>query len=163
MGVICSFCCCPKNLRKVPTNYILLFVFTISESLMVAYVCILSNPEVVLMAAVFTLGITVALTVYAWTTDSDFTSFGGFLYAAMLTLFIFSFFALFTDNKFIHIFICSIGVLIFSIYIIYDTQLIMGGKSFELQEDDYIMGALALYIDVITLFLYILDLLSRFK
>ena len=58
---------------------------------------------------------------------------------------------------------CAIGVLIFSMYVVYDTQLIVGGKhkKFQFSVDDYIFAALALYLDVINLFLYILALLGN--
>ena len=58
---------------------------------------------------------------------------------------------------------CAIGVLIFSMYVVYDTQLIIGGKhkKFQFSVDDYIFAALALYLDIINLFLYILALLGN--
>lgn len=49
----------------------------------------------------------------------------------------------------------------FGIYLIYDTQLIVGGKSHELSVDDYIVGALNLYIDIISIFLDILSILEN--
>ncbi len=56
---------------------------------------------------------------------------------------------------------CGIGVLIYSIYLVIDTQLIMGGKRYELEIDDYILAAFILYTDIIMIFLYILRLLSN--
>ena len=51
----------------------------------------------------------------------------------------------------------SIGALIFSLYIVYDTQLMMGGKhKYALSPEEYIFAALNIYLDVINLFLYIL-------
>jgi len=112
---------CPSNLRVVPNNYILLSLFTVCESIIVASVCILTSTEIVIMAALFTLGITLALTVYAYTTDSDFTGFGAMLHVFLISMIIFGFFAIFTDNNLVHIIMCLLGVLLFSVYIIYDT------------------------------------------
>ena len=60
-----------------------------------------------------------------------------------------------------------VGIL-YGFYLVYDTQLIMGGKSYEISMDDYIFGkislilaAVMLYIDIIQLFLEILKLLNR--
>ena len=51
----------------------------------------------------------------------------------------------------------SAGALIFSLYIVYDTQLMMGGKhKYSLNPEEYVFAALSLYLDVINLFLYIL-------
>ena len=42
---------------------------------------------------------------------------------------------------------------IYSIYILIDTQLIMGRKSVKLSMDNYVLGAVLLYTDIIGLFL----------
>ncbi len=54
---------------------------------------------------------------------------------------------------------CSIMVVVIGFYLIYDTYLIIKGKTHQLTEEDYIIGALFMYIDVITLFIYLLKLL----
>jgi FtsH-binding integral membrane protein len=52
---------------------------------------------------------------------------------------------------------------IYMIYILVDTQLIIGGKNKRLSLDNYIMGTIILYTDIIGLFLKILDLLGEKK
>ena len=47
---------------------------------------------------------------------------------------------------------------IFGIFLIYDTQLILGEGRHKLQIDDYILGALILYTDIIMIFYYLLML-----
>ena len=53
--------------------------------------------------------------------------------------------------------ICAFGVVIFSIYIVFDTRMIMT----KLDLDQYAIGALMIYIDLIQLFLYILQLFGN--
>ena len=53
------------------------------------------------------------------------------------------------------------GVILFGIYLVIDTALILQGGKYGLTIDDYILGALILYIDIINLFLFILRLLRR--
>ena len=53
--------------------------------------------------------------------------------------------------------------LIYCVYILIDTQLILGGKNKELTLDNYVMGAMILYVDIIGLFLKILQLLGDKK
>ena len=152
---------CFRNLcREVPTNYILLFSFTGFESYLVSFVCSTTNPSLVLMAAAMTFGITVALTLYACTTKTDFTVCGSLLFVLGCILLLFSIFAIFTHNKIFHIILSCFGVLLFSFYLVYDTQLLMGSKENSLEIDEYILGALMLYVDIINLFLYILSLLK---
>ena len=49
-----------------------------------------------------------------------------------------------------------------SFYIVYDTQLIVGGehKKIMFHTDDYVLASVSLYLDVINLFLMILRLLN---
>ena len=49
---------------------------------------------------------------------------------------------------------------IYSIYLIIDTQLIMGNRNRALSLDNYILGAVLLYIDIIQLFLNFLRILG---
>lgn len=160
--IICFVCVCFSSLmRQVPTNYCLLLAFTLCEGYLVSLVCGLSKPKLVMMAAFMTLAITVALTLYAFTTKTDFTMMGGALWILGCVVLMFSLFAMFTDNNLVHIIICCVSIIMYALYLIYDTQLIMGGKKHELSMDDYCLGALMLYIDIIGLFLEILQLLER--
>lgn len=48
------------------------------------------------------------------------------------------------------------------LYLIFDTQLMVGGRhKFAITPEEYIFAALTLYMDVIMLFLYILEIVSR--
>lgn len=80
------------------------------------------------------------------------------IFVAMLMLGIFSLFiwSPFLDNLY-----CSLGVLVFGIYLVIDTQMIVGGKRLEISMDDYVVGALILYLDIIQIFLYLLEILSK--
>ena len=53
-----------------------------------------------------------------------------------------------------------LGALIFSIYLIYDTQLVIGKGTFSYSLDDAYLAAIQLYLDVINLFLFILQILG---
>ena len=53
------------------------------------------------------------------------------------------------------------GLVLFSIYLIYDIQLIVGNKSHQFGEDDYILAALNLYLDIISLFIRILSIVGE--
>jgi len=94
-------------------------------------------------------------------TKYDFTAMGGVLLAALLTLVGASLvMAFFPATKVGTIVISSAGALVFSAYLVFDIQLIMGGRALEIGPDDYVLAALCVYIDVINLFLYILNLIN---
>ena len=49
------------------------------------------------------------------------------------------------------------GAFVFSLYLVYDTQMMMGGNhKYALDPEEYIFAALNIYLDVINLFTYIL-------
>jgi FtsH-binding integral membrane protein len=63
-------------------------------------------------------------------------------------------------TPFLHNLYCSLACILFGIYLVIDTQLIVGGRRYALSMDDYVAGALMLYIDIIQMFLYILSILG---
>ena len=46
-------------------------------------------------------------------------------------------------------------------YLIYDVQMICGGKRGEFSIDDYVRAAMTLYVDIIRIFLKLLEILSK--
>jgi hypothetical protein len=82
------------------------------------------------------------------------------LSAVLLVLFIVT---LFTSSPFINNLYCAVGVFLFGIYLIIDTQMILGGKAAELAIDEYAVAAMLIYIDIIQIFLYILRFLGGNK
>ena len=153
---------CVRSLaRKVPVNYILLGLFTLAMSYMVSCTTIQYDPQTILIAALLTMAIVVALTIYACTTKTDLTVCGGLLFAFGAVLFVASILAFFIRSKILNIVISAFSVLLFSIYLVYDTQLILGNHSLKLEIDDYIFAALNLYLDIVMIFLEILKLLGN--
>ena len=84
----------PALYRKVPLNYILLIVFTISYSWWIAWYTILYTKASVLVALFLTVVMVLCLTIYAFYTKKNFTTLGGFLFTALILL-IFSFFVVY--------------------------------------------------------------------
>jgi FtsH-binding integral membrane protein len=115
-----------------------------------------------LVAATLTAGMTIAITVYAATTKNDFTVFGPVLFVVGFVFAITSIFA-FAFGPTGNLIFSAFGVILFSFFLAYDTQLIMGGKMLGnkprktvLQVDQYVLGAVSLYLDIINIFLYLL-------
>eukprot|EP01017_Pseudomicrothorax_dubius_P028449 TRINITY_DN337_c0_g1_i3.p1 TRINITY_DN337_c0_g1~~TRINITY_DN337_c0_g1_i3.p1 ORF type:complete len:141 (-),score=9.01 TRINITY_DN337_c0_g1_i3:45-467(-) len=130
------------------------------RSFIVAFVCAFSKPQLVLVAAVLTTAMTLALTLYACTTKFDSTDCGPYLFVCGVALLLGSIVLLFFYNKFVHVLLCVLGIILYGAYLIYDTQLIIGDKKYQLDPDDYIIGALFLYLDIVTIFMEILQCLG---
>ena len=129
-------------IRRVPYNYIILFVFTIAASIMVATIAVFFDPKLILIAAIMTLGMFVGLTIFTFFFKSELTILRGLIFTFGMTLLIMSVFLIIMPNRFIFIIVCAVVVVIVSIYIIYDTSLIVGHSKYNsLSYDDYIIGA----------------------
>ena len=159
--VCIALVCYKANARTFPRNFILLGIFTITEALLVSSVTAFVEPELVLLAAILTAAIVVALTIYAIKTNEDFTICGGMLFMCLMLLIVGSIICAIYPTYAPKTCLSALTIFLFGIYLIYDTQLIMGDKSNALSIDDYIIGALMLYIDIIRIFIEILKILGR--
>jgi FtsH-binding integral membrane protein len=90
----CLIFCYEDLFRKVPTNYVILGVFTLFESYIVGFICGVTNPRVVFMAAFMTLAMVIGLTLYAMTTKTDITMQGGALFIIGMAILLMAIFAL---------------------------------------------------------------------
>ncbi len=152
--------CCIGMARRVPINYLLLVGFVVCESIMLAYICSATEPEIVFIAAGMTAGLVCGLTLFAMFTKQDFTVCLSAIALLVIALLMFGLFALIFNSRILQIVYCSLGIIVFGIYLIIDTQLIMGNKRYKLSPDDYVIGVLILYIDIVMIFIYILSLLG---
>jgi hypothetical protein len=153
--------CCGDLHRKFPHNYGLLAVFTIGESYMVGMATLSYETTTVLQAILITGVLTTALVLYAFQTKYDFSTMGGVLLCSLVGLIMFSFMAMFIQQPIVHLIFSCMGALLFSFYIIYDVQILMEGKRVQLSPDDYVLAAINLYLDIINLFIYILQILDN--
>jgi len=119
--------CFKKVARTVPLNYICLFLFTLGMAYLVSSICSFiknNDPDgakTVLIAATMTLGVVVALTIYAFYTKTDFTTMGGFLFCFGMILIILGFFIGFGYSKTTYIIYSALGCIFYSLYLVYDT------------------------------------------
>ena len=145
--------------KIVPYNYLLLFLFTFCEGYLLSFVG-LYKKDIIITAAILTLSITIGLSIYAFTTKNDITLQGGFFYLLFAVLIGLSILEFFFKAKWFEVLICIFGAFFYGVYIIYDTQLILGTKAAYLSIDDYIIASMMLYIDIFGLFIEVLRLLN---
>jgi len=167
--ILCiAVACYPEVGRRVPTNYFILGLFTLCEAYTVGFITVFAEPVDVLLAASLALSMTLVLTIYAFTTKSDFTTWGAFLWIAawgLIAASLLFFFIAPSNPAFtpLVITISVITIIIYGLYLVFDTQLIMGGKRYELSLDDYIIAAMVIYIDIIVLFLKFLEIIQAVR
>ncbi|CAH8821303.1 unnamed protein product [Trichobilharzia szidati] len=146
--------------RKFPGNYICLSVFTFALSYMAGAIGAFYGAEAALIAVVLTFALCICITLFAMQTRIDFTMCSGMLFVfgcvVMLTgiVCMIVFFAA-GPNKVLQGVYGGLVTLLFGLYLAYDTQQIMGGRQFELEPEEYIFGAMQLYVDVVFMFMAI--------
>jgi FtsH-binding integral membrane protein len=158
-----SLACCPDVRRKTPLNFIFLGMFTLAEGFLLGCVTATYDANEVLMAVGVTAAVVLALTVFAFQTKIDFTAMGGALLAILVVFVLFGLIAaFFPQSRTLNLVYAAIGAIIFSLYIVYDTQIMVGGKhKYSLSPEEYVFGALNLYLDIINLFMYILSIIGN--
>jgi FtsH-binding integral membrane protein len=106
-----------------------------------------------------------ALSLYGYTTQRDLSAFGSFLIMGLVGLIIAMLVNLFLQSSAMHFVISAAGVLIFAGLTAWDTQKIK--EMYDPMDDGTVagrkavMGALALYLDFINLFLMLLRLFGE--
>lgn len=149
--LVCVIACCENVRRQSPLNVILLGAFTLMESLLVGFISSTYNPKIVslkkiikiyefkrsfpkvLLAVGLTAAIVVGLTIFAFQTRFDFTVCGGVLCIVLMVFGLGSIIgALFFRSDFLHFLFACFGAGLFSIYIVYDTQMMMGNNLLRL-------------------------------
>uniref|UniRef100_A0A8D8TVA0 Protein lifeguard 1 n=1 Tax=Cacopsylla melanoneura TaxID=428564 RepID=A0A8D8TVA0_9HEMI len=151
--------CCESVRRTSPMNIIFLGIFTLAESFLLGVISSKYNGELVFWAAAITCVICLSLTIFAFQTKVDFTMMGGVLFVCVIVLFVFGIVAMFFPGRIITLIYGACGAVLFSIYLIYDTQLMMGGNHrYSISPEEYIFAALNIYLDVVNIFSSILQI-----
>ena len=154
-------CCVPKA-REAPFDIILLVVFVLSFSYIMSMLCSSivddSNDDgpVIPMAILATVAISGILTVYAFMCKGDYVIWIGIILvcvSAALVIGIMSIFFYFPVLIYVY---CSLMILVFGIYLVIITKMIIGGEMLQFPLDRPIMASLFLYLYIMRIFLYIL-------
>ncbi|XP_036992375.2 protein lifeguard 1-like [Artibeus jamaicensis] len=159
--VLFVLACCGKLRRQVPANYILLGIFTVLQGLLLGAVSAFYDAEEVLWAIAATSLVTLSLTLFALQTKWDFTLLNGTLFVFLLVLIIYGVLLLFIQSYWLHLLYAGLGTVLFSLYLVMDVQLMVGGHHhYSLNPEEYVFAALNIYLDIINLFLFILQLIG---
>ena len=95
------------------------------------------------------------LSVFAMNTKRDFSAMGKFLFIALIVIVVASLINIFVGSSMLSLAVSGAGALIFSAYILYDTQNIIRGAY-----DSPVLAAVSLYLDILNLFISLLHILG---
>ncbi len=81
---------------------------------------------------------------------------------AGFALLIFGIVAIFWKDPLVQLIYSCLAALVFCVYLVYDTQLVLGNSQRSFTLDDTYLAAIQLYIDIIQLFLNLLQIINYF-
>ncbi|CAN9430988.1 unnamed protein product [Alternaria sp. RS040] len=143
--------------KSYPTNLVFLAGFTAMEAYSISVIVSFTDSKIVLQALFFTLGIFIALSLFACQSKYDFTHWAPYLFGALWVVVLFGFMSMFfPSSSTVDLGYGVVCALIFSGYILVDTQMIM--RHYHVEEE--IAASISLYLDIINLFLAILRILN---
>lgn len=144
--------------RSYPINLVLLGAFTLCEAYTLGVACALVESDILVQAILITLLVFIGLTAFAFQTKYDFASWQGVLGMGLWALICWGFVMMFIpgQSKGMEMVYSGSGAVVFSGYVLVDTQMIM--KTSFL--DDEIPATITLYLDIVNLFLFILRFLQ---
>ncbi|XP_077293488.1 protein lifeguard 4-like [Arctopsyche grandis] len=142
--------------RETPTNLILLAAFTVVQAYTIGVLVSYYEQRIVLQAVFLTLAVVAGITLFTFNTKRDFSSMHSALFAGLCVLLVGGILQIFIQNTAFEFIISIGGALVFSLFIVYDTQMLMK----TLSPEEYILATINLYMDILNLFLYILRILQ---
>lgn len=141
--------------------YFLAFILGIGMYPAIAYYVVDMGVQMVLVGVGITTVIFGSLATYAFFTKRDFSSWGAFLFVALLALILLSIIGLFfIEVEMFYLVLSFMGILVFSGYILYDISVM---KQMDFTEEDVPLAVLNLLLDFINMVLDILRIMSIFK
>lgn len=148
--------------RKPGINMVLLFGFTFLSGLTLAPLLssilgFKGGASIVANAFILTTVAFGGLSVFAMNTKRDFSAMGKMLFIALIVIVVASLINIFFHSPVLQLAIASISSILFSAFILYDTQNIIKGAY-----ETPIEGAIALYLDFLNLFVSLLQILGIF-
>lgn len=160
--------CCDSVRRRWPANIIALSIFTFAMSYMTGTISSMYETDIVLIAVGITAVVCLAVSIFAIQTKIDFTLCSGLICVLSVVLLLFGLacmiaFAVAGPNYILSCVYGAVAAAIFSVFLIFDTQMVVGGKHrrYQLSPEEYIYGALQLYVDIVNLFILLLGLVGR--
>ena len=155
------------NKLSASTALILFYVYSILNGLTISSVLLVYTSESVYKAFLSTAGMFGAMSLYGLYTKSDLTGMGSFLRMGLFGLIIAMVINMFVGSSTGELVISILGIIIFLGLTAYDTAKIKAMASEVDSRDENltgkvaVLGALALYLDFINIFLYLLRLFGR--
>lgn len=149
-----------QAVRHVPgLNLVALFGFTTLTGVMISpllYVLSQTNPGSILQAGVLTVGIFGGLTAYVFVSKKDFSFMRGMLTVGLVVVVLAAILNWLLVSSAFGFAVSAAALILFSGFVLYDTSNIIR----RYPTNEYVQGALSLYLDAFNIFLSLLNILN---
>uniref|UniRef100_A0A8C0GQ32 Transmembrane BAX inhibitor motif containing 1 n=1 Tax=Chelonoidis abingdonii TaxID=106734 RepID=A0A8C0GQ32_CHEAB len=123
------------------------------------------KTEAVLITMVITAIVAIIVTVFCFQTKVDFTSCTGLFcvlgivvtVTGIITAIVLSF----TYVKWLHMLYAAIGAIVFTLFLAYNTQLVLGNRKNAISPEEYVYGAMEIYMNIVQIFIFLLQIVGR--
>ncbi|NXB04823.1 LFG3 protein, partial [Cnemophilus loriae] len=168
--------CCQGPRRRFPWNVILLSIFTLAMGLMTGTIASMYETKAVLIAMIITAIVAIIVTIFCFQTKARrgmhpaLPSVGQVrgtgracpaLPAACQHPSSPCSCPLPAQVPWLHMLYAAIGAIAFTLFLAYDTQLVLGNRKNTLSPEEYVYGALTIYTNIIYIFTFILQIVGR--
>uniref|UniRef100_A0A3Q2C7P5 Protein lifeguard 2 n=1 Tax=Cyprinodon variegatus TaxID=28743 RepID=A0A3Q2C7P5_CYPVA len=162
LGTYIALGCCGDLRRQFPWNIILLVLFTLSMAFMMGFISSFYNTKSVMLCLGITALVCLSVTVFSFQSKIDVTSCQGVLFslcmAMLLCAITISIVVPFGYVPWLHAIYAVIGAILFTLFLAFDTQQLLGNKRYTISPEEYVFATLSLYLDIIYLFSFLLQL-----
>ena len=148
---------CAKKNRILA--YIIFAIFTLSMASMLSIAILPYSPAILMKALAATSTSVLIVNSYAYycaKKNIDFTYLGPALFGTLMGIIVISIFQIFIQSTILAICLAIIGTILFTLYLLYDLNRLYNRT--EEFETDPLVAAISIYLDIINMFLYILQL-----
>uniref|UniRef100_A0A3P8VDT6 Protein lifeguard 2 n=1 Tax=Cynoglossus semilaevis TaxID=244447 RepID=A0A3P8VDT6_CYNSE len=140
--------CCSAPRRQFPWNLILYY-----------------NTKSVVMCLGITASVCFLVTLFSFQTKMDVTSYQGVLFIFCMVMLI-SGLVLALVLPFQYVpwldgIYAVLGAILFTMFLVFDTQLLMGNKHYSMSPEEYIFATLNIYLDIIYIFSFFLQIFGK--
>uniref|UniRef100_A0A3P8YEL7 Transmembrane BAX inhibitor motif containing 1b n=1 Tax=Esox lucius TaxID=8010 RepID=A0A3P8YEL7_ESOLU len=160
----CILVCCKGPRRRFPWNFVLLALFTLAMSYMTGTISSYYDTKAVFITIGITATVCIVVTIFCFQTKVDFTSCGGLFcvlaIVVMVTGIITAIVLSFKYVPWLHMLYAAIGAVVYTLFLAYNTQLLIGNRELSLSPEEYVFGALSLYVDIVQIFIFLLQLVG---
>ncbi len=146
---------------QTPLNLLVYFLFTVSIAFCFAYGVIYDETLCFFMVILGGFLINISLLLYVLTTKCEITYQGATLFILAAIFIGLEGFLLYSSMKLVMVLIISFFEVIWGFYVVYDTQTMVSGVKYDWNKDDYVSGAVGVYVDVGVLLLRLSELVKN--